>query len=185
VQSWEQSLCISPSPLHSPQLSNEYLIVEVINYSVLCCFYLHLPRTTFSWVTVIVIVEIVDYSVVSCSLFKTSLQPAHNTGRQETTKPFVVQSRKMTEMLFCTLRGISSLIEGHFTKLIFNIFMPVTRRVKGYTRFVGKYVTGRRKRFRPHTVYIFLIRITSRVDLAMSVCPSVRLSGWTLRSRKL
>jgi len=25
-------------------------------------------------------------------------------------------------------------------------------------------------------VYIFLIRITSRVDLAMSVCPSVRLS---------
>jgi len=73
------------------------------------------------------------------------------------------------------------------------LFIPVTRRVKGYTRFVGKYVTGRRKRFRPHKVYIFLIRITSRVDLAMSVCPSVRLSvcpsvcpsGWTLRSRKL
>jgi len=58
------------------------------------------------------------------------------------------------------------------------IFIPVTRRVKGYTRFVGKYVTGRRKRFRPHKVYtrIFLIRITSRVNLAMSVCPSVRLS---------
>jgi len=34
--------------------------------------------------------------------------------------------------------------------------IPVTRRVKGYTRFVGKY-TGRRKRFRPHKVYIFLI----------------------------
>jgi len=45
-----------------------------------------------------------------------------------------------------------------------------TRRVKGYTRFVAKYVTGRRKRFRPHE-YIFVIRITSRVDL---VCPSVR-----------
>jgi len=57
---------------------------------------------------------------------------------------------------------------------IYFIFIPVTRRVKGYTRFVGKYVTGRRKRFRPHQVYIFLIRITSRVDLAMSVCPSVR-----------
>jgi len=42
------------------------------------------------------------------------------------------------------------------------IFIPVTRRVKGYTRFVGKYVTGRRKRFRPHKEYIFLIRITSR-----------------------
>jgi len=49
------------------------------------------------------------------------------------------------------------------------VIIPVTRRVKGYTRFVGKYVTGRRKRFRPHNVY-------SRVDLAMSVCPSVRLS---------
>jgi len=49
--------------------------------------------------------------------------------------------------------------------LVFIIFIPVTRRVKGYTRFVGKYVTGRRKRFRPHKVYSFLIRITSRVDL--------------------
>jgi len=42
---------------------------------------------------------------------------------------------------------------------------------------VGKYATGRRKRFRPHNVYLFLIRITSRVDLAMSVCPSVRMSA--------
>jgi len=32
-------------------------------------------------------------------------------------------------------------------------------------------------------VYIFLIRITSRVDLAMSVCPSVRMSF--LRSASL
>jgi len=51
-------------------------------------------------------------------------------------------------------------------------------RVKDYTSFVKKYVTGRRKRFRPHKVYIFSIRITSRVDLAMSVfssvCPPVR-----------
>jgi len=57
------------------------------------------------------------------------------------------------------------------------VFIPVTRRVKGNTRFVGKYVTGRRKRFRPHKVYIFLIRITSRVDLAMSVCPCVRMNA--------
>jgi len=48
------------------------------------------------------------------------------------------------------------------------MFIPATRRVKGYSRFVGKYVTGRRKRFRPHKVYIFLISITSRVDQAMS-----------------
>jgi len=52
-----------------------------------------------------------------------------------------------------------------------------TRIVKGYTRFVGKYITGRRKRFRPHKVYIFPIRITSRVDLAMSVCPSVLMNA--------
>jgi len=55
-----------------------------------------------------------------------------------------------------------------------NLIIPVTRRVKGYTRFVGKYVTGRRKRFRPHKVYILLIRTPSRVDLAS--CPSVLLS---------
>jgi len=57
------------------------------------------------------------------------------------------------------------------------IIIPVTRRVKGYTRFVGKYVTGRRKRFRPHKAYIFLIRITSPVDIAVSVCPSVRMNA--------
>jgi len=28
-----------------------------------------------------------------------------------------------------------------------HILIPLTRRVKGYIRFVGKYVTGRRKRF--------------------------------------
>jgi len=54
-----------------------------------------------------------------------------------------------------------------------SIFIPVTRRVKGYTRFVGKYVKGRRMRFPPHKVYIFLIRITSRINLAMS---SVRIN---------
>jgi len=46
------------------------------------------------------------------------------------------------------------------------IYLPVTRRVKGYTRFVG-----------PHKVFIFLIRVTSRVDLAMSLCPSVRMNA--------
>jgi len=68
------------------------------------------------------------------------------------------------------------------------LIIPVTRRVKGYTRFVGKYVTGRRKRFPPHKVYIFLIRITSRVDLAMSVCLSVRMNAEiseTMRARLL
>jgi len=46
------------------------------------------------------------------------------------------------------------------------IFIPATRRVKGYV----KYVTGKRKGFQLHKVCIFLISITSRVDLAMSIC---------------
>jgi len=58
-----------------------------------------------------------------------------------------------------------------------SIFIPATRRVKWYTRFVGKYVLGRRKSFLPHKVYMFLVRITSRVDLDMSVCPSDRLNA--------
>jgi len=59
--------------------------------------------------------------------------------------------------------------------------IPATLWVKGYTRFVRKYVTGKRKRFRPHKVYKFLFRITSWVDLAMSVCPYER---WDLENYK-
>jgi len=33
--------------------------------------------------------------------------------------------------------------------------IPITRRVKKYTRIVRKYVIRRRKRFRPYKVYIF------------------------------
>jgi len=43
-------------------------------------------------------------------------------------------------------------------------------------------------RFRPHKGHIFLIRITSRVDLAMSVCLSVRMNAEiseTIRARLL
>jgi len=65
---------------------------------------------------------------------------------------------------------------GYMLKNTEDIFVPVIRRVKRYTRFVGKYVTGRRKRFRPHKVYIFLVRITSQIDLAMSVCPFALLT---------
>jgi len=68
-------------------------------------------------------------------------------------------------------------------------FIPVTRRVKGNTRFVKKYVTGRRKRFTPYKIYIFifLIRINSRVDLAMSVCLYVRMNveiSRTIKARR-
>jgi len=68
-----------------------------------------------------------------------------------------------------------------------SVFIPVRVVVeKGYTRFVGKNVTGRRKRLRLHKVYtyihIFLIRITSRVDLAMSVCPCERFDLANYRS---
>jgi len=58
----------------------------------------------------------------------------------------------------------------------------------------GKYATGGRKRLRPHKVYMFLISIARRVDLAMSACPSVstqnsllvlKLSGTSLSVLKL
>lgn len=38
---------------------------------------------------------------------------------------------------------------------------------------VEKYVAGRRKCFRLCKVYIFLIRVNSRVHLIMSACPTV------------
>jgi len=47
------------------------------------------------------------------------------------------------------------------------IFILVTRRVKGYTRFPIKYI---------------LNRITRRVDIAMSVYPPVCLSVWRSKS---
>jgi len=48
------------------------------------------------------------------------------------------------------------------------VFIPVTRRVKGYNKFVRDYVTVKRKRFRPYKVCIYIfIRMP---------CPSVRLS---------
>jgi len=56
---------------------------------------------------------------------------------------------------------------------IFSLFIPITRKVKVYTRFVGKYVTGRKKRSRPYKLNIFFIRII--------ICTSV----WTLSSWKL
>jgi len=58
----------------------------------------------------------------------------------------------------------------HSTETCVCVFIPVNHRVKGYTRFVGKYVTGRRESFRPYKVNISLIGIINRVDLAMSVC---------------
>jgi len=58
---------------------------------------------------------------------------------------------------------------------------------RGYIDFSQKFTTQWRSRFRPHKVYIFLISMIRRVDLAMSVCSSVstqsslsvlKLSGW-------
>jgi len=64
------------------------------------------------------------------------------------------------------------------------IFIPVTRRVKGYSRFVEKYATRRRKSFRPHKLYIILIRITSQVDLSLSVRMNAEILE-TIRARLL
>jgi len=51
-----------------------------------------------------------------------------------------VTNKKITKSNDYTFIGYTSISFSN-TK----IFIPVTRRVKGYTRFVGKYVTGRRK----------------------------------------
>jgi len=68
---------------------------------------------------------------------------------------------------------LKSCLYKKFSFLSFSICasFTVTRRVKGYTEFAGKYLTGRSKRFRSHKVYIFLIRITGRmnVDLTKSL----------------
>jgi len=49
---------------------------------------------------------------------------------------------------------------GKENEIFIGVFMTVTRRVNGYNRFLGKYLTGRRKRLD----YIFLVRITSHVS---------------------
>jgi len=67
---------------------------------------------------------------------------------------------------------------------LFEIVIFATQLVKGYTRFVGKYVRGRRNRFRLHKVYMYILnQDPSRVDLAMSVCPSIRMSPEILEIR--
>jgi len=50
-----------------------------------------------------------------------------------------------------------------------NQFFSFARRVKEYTRLVGKYLTDRRKRFRPH-------KPNPPSNVRLSVRPSVRLS---------
>jgi len=55
---------------------------------------------------------------------------------------------------FAPVARISSVF---FYFLQTNIFILVTRRVKGCTRFVGKYVTGRRKSFRRHKVRVLCV----------------------------
>jgi len=68
------------------------------------------------------------------------------------------------------------------------MIIPATRRLKGFIISVGKYVTGKRNLFRPYILYIFLIRITSRFDLSMSICVVIRMNAGfseTLRARML
>lgn len=66
----------------------------------------------------------------------------------------------------------------------FMITILVTMYVFGYASFASLcnrhvHVTGVRRRGRHHKVYKILLRITSRVDIALSFCPSV----WTPRAR--
>jgi len=55
-------------------------------------------------------------------------------------------------------------------------------------RFQSEVCYAVKETFRPHKVYIFLIRITCRVDLAMSLYLSVRMNAEiseTTKARKL
>jgi len=47
----------------------------------------------------------------------------------------------------------SKIEESCFRLLLRTVFIPITGRVKEYTRSIGKYVTGRKNRFRPNKVY--------------------------------
>jgi len=55
--------------------------------------------------------------------------------------------------------------------IAFSHVIPFTRRVKENTRFVEKYVTGRRKILTILSIYtyIFLLRINNQIERAMSV----------------
>jgi len=55
-------------------------------------------------------------------------------------------------------------------------FYNVTRRVRGYTRFVEKYVTSRRKRFRTYKVYILLNRINTQIGTCCAAAPNYKLN---------
>jgi len=55
----------------------------------------------------------------------------------------------------CPSRSLMILVISFLGKLQSCAFIPVT--LRGYTRFFGKYVTGRRKRFRPHKVHIYIL----------------------------
>jgi len=75
----------------------------------------------------------------------------------------------------------------YVTKYLYQL-LSITLRVNICIAFAKKYVTNIRKRYRPHEEYIFLISITRRVDLAMSVCPFVRMNAdisETIKARKL
>jgi len=69
-------------------------------------------------------------------------------------------ANKSSDMNFCDENVLYDLLD----KLNF-LIITVTGRVNGYTRFFGRNETCERKRFRPHKVFIFFIRVTSRVDL--------------------
>jgi len=65
-----------------------------------------------------------------------------------------------------SIRGAEQKNTKAMLSIALMVFIPVTRRVKEYTRFVEKYVTGGRNRLRPYKVHI---RINNRVDLPMFV----------------
>jgi len=52
---------------------------------------------------------------------------------------------------------------GYPNKISGQEYRCVIRGVNGYTRNVGKYVTGRSKRFRPYKVYVYILILAESI----------------------
>jgi len=76
------------------------------------------------------------------------------------------------ETIYVCTRKIQNLL---LASLLHCKFLDFLYPCRGYYTFVTKFVPHWRSPHRPHNVYIFLMRATSWVDIAMSVCQSISI----------
>jgi len=101
-------------------------------------------------------------SVCPICLLRTAYNWNPTSWRRPADSPVVCGTPGAVPLLRCgtSSPGLKFTAESN---LVRSVIIPDTRRLRGYTRFIGKYVTSRTKRFRPHKVYIFLIRIDQSI----------------------